>query len=312
MGGGRREGRSEATQEASLKPHRVVISSFAAALAMCAPANAGVIHIVRPGETLWSIASSNNFTTRSLAAANSMSEDAHIVIGSKLTIPTVSEAASALQNAGISTSGPGPMGSYAVRSGDTLTAIAARSGVALDAVAFMNGLDTKKPLLIGTVLKLPGNIAASGPAPTQREVPNAPPYPTPERVSGTQIGQIAAAHGVPASLAKAIGWQESGFNNDLVSSANARGVMQILPGTWSWINSNLAVAPLNDRSATDNVHAGVLYLGQLLHDTGGNIPQTVASYYQGLESVRRRGMLPDTQRYVDDVLSLRARFLASG
>jgi LysM repeat protein len=292
-----------------LKTHRIVISSFVAALAICAPANAGVIHIVQPGETLWSIASSNNFTTRSLAAANGMSEDAHIVIGSKITIPTVGEAASALQSSG---GGPGPLGSYVVRPGDTLSAIAARSGVTLDAVAFMNGLDTKKPLLIGTVLKLPGNIAASGPAPTQRNVPNAPPYPTPERVSGTQIGQIAAAHGVPASLAKAIGWQESGFNNNLVSSANARGVMQILPGTWSWINTNLTPTPLNARSASDNVHAGVLYLGQLLHDTGGNIPQAVAAYYQGLGSVRERGMLPDTQKYVNDVLSLRARFLASG
>jgi LysM repeat protein len=299
-----------------LKPHRVFISSFVAALAICAPASAGVIHIVQPGETLWSIASSNNFTTRSLAAANGMSENANIVIGSKITIPTISEAASALQNAGISTgtgsAGPGPMGSYVVRPGDTLTAIAARSGVGLNAVAFMNGLDPKKPLLIGTVLKLPGTIAASGPAPTQREVPNAPPYPTPERVSGTQIGQIAAAHGVPASLAKAIGWQESGFNNNLVSSANARGVMQILPGTWSWINSNLAMSPLNASSAADNVHAGVLYLGQLLHDTGGNIPKAVAAYYQGLGSVRERGMLPDTRRYVDDVLALRARFLATG
>jgi soluble lytic murein transglycosylase-like protein len=297
-----------------LRPHRVLISSFVAALAICAPASAGVIHIVQPGETLWSIASSNNFTTRSLAAANGMSENANVVIGSKITIPTVSEAAAALQNAGVTTAGggPGPLGSYVVRPGDTLSAIAARSGVTLDAVAFMNGLDPKEPLLIGTVLKLPGNIAASGPAPAAREVPNAPPYPTPERVSGSEIGQIAAAHNVPASLAKAIGWQESGFNNDLVSSANARGVMQILPGTWSWINSNLAMSPLNDRSAADNVHAGVLYLGQLLHDTGGNIPQAVAAYYQGLGSVREQGMLPDTRRYVDDVLALRARFLAGG
>jgi len=297
-----------------LKPHRLVISSFVAALAICAPANAGVIHIVQPGETLWSIANSNNFTTRSLAAANGMSENANIVIGSKITIPTVSEAASALQSGGVSTGsgGPGPLGSYVVRPGDTLSAIAGRSGVAMSAVAFMNGIDPDKPLLIGTVLKLPGNIAASGPAPAQRQVPNAPPYPTPEHVSGTQIGQIAAAHGVPASLAKAIGWQESGFNNNLVSAANARGVMQILPGTWSWINSNLAMSPLNDRSAADNVHAGVLYLGQLLHDTGGNIPQAVAAYYQGLGSVRERGMLPDTQKYVNDVLALRARFLATG
>ena len=61
-------------------------------------------------------------------------------------------------------------------------------------------------------------------------------------MSAAQIGQVAAAHGVPASLAEAIAWQESGFNNNLVSDANARGVMQILPGTWSWINSNLALS----------------------------------------------------------------------
>ena len=298
-----------------MKPQRVLIPALLAALAFSAPASAGVTHVVQPGETLWSIATANNFTTRSLAAANGLPEDAHVIIGSKIQIPTVSEAASALQNAGVSTpsaGGPGPLGSYVVRPGDTLSAIAARSRVTLDAVAFMNGLDAKKPLLIGTVLKLPGNIASASPAPTQREVPNAPPYPTPERVSSWQIGQIAAANGVPASLAKAIGWQESGFNNSLVSSANARGVMQILPGTWSWINSNLTPTPLNSRSAQDNVHAGVLYLGQLLRDTGGNIPQAVASYYQGLGSVRERGMLPDTRKYVDDVLALRQRFLATG
>ena len=47
-------------------------------------------------------------------------------------------------------------------------------------------------------------------------------------------------------------------------------------------------------------------------DTGGDIPEAVAAYYQGLGSVRDRGMLPDTQKYVNDVLALRARFLASG
>jgi N-acetylmuramoyl-L-alanine amidase len=300
-----------------LKPYRIFIVSLVAALAICASASAGTPHIVKPGETLWSIASANNFTTRSLVAANGLSENSQVVLGSTIQIPTVAEAAAAMQKMGIGSGspasrsgGPGPLGSYVVRPGDTLSGIAARSGVTLDAVAFMNGLDPKEPLLTGTVLKLPtgANMASSGPAPTQREVPNAAPYPTPERVSAAQIGQIAAAHGVPASLAEAIGWQESGFNNNLVSDANARGVMQILPGTWSWINSNLALSALNSSSAQDNVHAGVLYLGQLLRDTGGSIRQTVAAYYQGLESVRQTGMLPDTRAYVDDVLALRARF----
>jgi hypothetical protein len=34
----------------------------------------------------------------------------------------------------------------------------------------------------------------------------------------------------------------------------------------------------------------------------------VAAYYQGLESVRQRGMLPDTRQYVNSVMALRSRF----
>jgi N-acetylmuramoyl-L-alanine amidase len=241
-----------------------------------------------------------------------------VVLGSQIKIPSVSEAAAALSSgtplsssgSTSTSSGAPPAGAYTVRPGDTLSSIAGRSGVPMIAVANMNGVDPARPLLIGTVLKLPtgAQVTSSTPAPSNTVVPNAPPYPTAERVSSTTISEIAAAHGVPASLASAIGWQESGFNNDLVSSANARGVMQILPGTWSWINSNLAVSPLNASSAADNVHAGVLYLGQLLRDTGYNVPETIASYYQGLDSVRREGMLPATREYVNSVMALRSRF----
>jgi N-acetylmuramoyl-L-alanine amidase len=291
---------------------RLLLASAIGALAACAPANAAVLHTVQPGETLWSIAAANGFSTHALAAANGLSDTSNVILGSQIKIPSESEAATAIQTgqAVSSSSGAPPLGAYTVRPGDSLSSIAARSGVSMQAVANMNGVDPSSPLLIGTVLKLPtgAQISTSTPAPSNTVVPNAPPYPTPERVSSTTISEIAAAHGVPASLAEAIGWQESGFNNDLVSPANARGVMQILPGTWSWINSNLTPTPLNSSSASDNVHAGVLYLGQLLRDTGYNVPETIAAYYQGLESVRQRGMLPDTQQYVNSVLALKSRF----
>jgi LysM repeat protein len=295
---------------------RLLLASAIGALAVAAPANAAVIHTVQPGETLWSIAAANGFTTRALAAANGLSEDSQVVLGTPIKIPSVAEAAAALGGAPVastassSSSGAPPAGAYTVRPGDTLSSIAARSGMPMIAVANMNGVDPSRPLLIGTVLKLPtgASIPTSTPAPSNTVVPNAPPYPTPERVSSSTISEIAAANGVPASLASAIGWQESGFNNDMVSPANARGVMQILPGTWSWINSNLAPVALNASSASDNVHAGVLYLGQLLKDTGGNIPETIAAYYQGLDSVRKQGMLPATQEYVNSVMALRSRF----
>ncbi len=283
-----------------------------AALAACSPASASVPHTVQPGETLWSIAAANNFTTDSLAAANGLSPDANVVLGSTIQIPTEGEAAAALGGGTSSSPGSGapePLGGYTVQPGDTLTAIAGRSGISVQQLAWMNGLDPHQPLLYGTALKLPtgapgaGNTTSSPP----QHVPQAAPYPTPGRTNSSEISSIASQHGVPGSLASAIAWQESGFNNGMVSSANARGVMQVMPGTWQWVEQNLS-GPLDPTSPQDNVKAGSLYLGELLKDTGGDERMAVAAYYQGLESVRRQGMLPETQRYVDNVMALRARF----
>ena len=110
------------------------------------------------------------------------------------------------------------------------------------------------------------------------------------------------------SLAAAIAWQESGFNNGMVSSANARGVMQVMPGTWDYVEQNLAGRKLDTGSATDNVHAGVLYLQHLLEETGGDENAAIAGYYQGLGSVQSRGLFDDTQKYVANVQALRSRF----
>src|ERR1700710_2364302 len=60
------------------------------------PASAAVSHTVQPGETLWSIAAAHNLTTRTVAAFNGLSEDAQVVLGSTVNVPTVVEGASAL------------------------------------------------------------------------------------------------------------------------------------------------------------------------------------------------------------------------
>src|SRR6202035_2041993 len=98
------------------------------------------------------------------------------------------------------------------------------------------------------------------------------------------------------------------FNNAEVSPTGAVGVMQIEPGTWSWIQANLAAGQLAPASAHDNVLGGVLLLHQLLADTGGDPALTAAGYYQGLASVRQSGIFPSTQQYVNDVLALRGQF----
>jgi soluble lytic murein transglycosylase-like protein len=313
-------------------------------LLLLAPAQAGaaVSHTVQPGETLWSIAAANNLTTRTVAAFNGLSEDSQVVLGATVNVPTTVEGASALIAKGVQLQGVAPQaaaptsapaaatsvaapaassssagappaaGGYVVRAGDTLSGLAANAGVSLSQIAAANGLDPSAPLLTGTVLKLPSGSPAppraAQPAPTQRVVPAAAPEPTPSRLGAGDIQSVAAASGVPPSLAAAIGWQESGFNNGMVSSANARGVMQVMPGTWNFVENNLAGRSLDPNSATDNVRAGVLYLRHLLNETGGDESAAIAGYYQGLGSVRSRGMFDDTQRYVANVQALRSRF----
>ena len=288
-----------------------------AAWLLPATAQAYVAHTVAPGETLWQLAAMNNMTTRSFAAANGLSPDAQIISGTTIRIPSVAEAASALTTAApavssTTTAAPPAMGGYTIRPGDSLSAIAATARVPMSAIASMNGLDPNGILLSGTVIKLPtGSPAPAGasqPAPATTTVPQAAPYASSGRVSSSDIAAVASRNGVPASLASAIAWQESGFNNAMVSSANARGVMQVMPGTWSWVQANLARRQLNPSLPIDNVGAGVLYLGHLLQETGGDPALAAAGYYQGLSSVRSIGMLPETQRYVANVMALRSRF----
>jgi soluble lytic murein transglycosylase-like protein len=173
----------------------------------------------------------------------------------------------------------------------------------------MNGLTTSSWLYAGTALKLPtGAPLASQPSPTPTTAPAAAPTATPGRVTAGEINEVATRNGVPGSLAAAIAWQESGFNNAMVSSANARGVMQVMPGTWDWVQQNLAKRQLDPASPIDNVGAGVLYLGHMLQEAGGDPALAAAGYYQGMGSVRSVGLLPETERYVENVLALRSRF----
>jgi N-acetylmuramoyl-L-alanine amidase len=295
---------------------RRLAAGLALALTCAAPAQAGVPHTVEPGETLWSIAAASNLTTRTLAAANGLPEDAAVQVGRTITVPSVGEGAAALAGQGATTTpsnpagAPAPSGGYTVRPGDTLSGIAARAGVSPAAVAAMNGLSPTSQVVIGTALKLPAGTPGTetSSAPARAAAPAAAPQATPGRLGAAEVGQIAGQNGVPPSLAAAIAWQESGFNNGMVSSANARGVMQVMPGTWNWVQSNLAGRRLDPSSAADNVQAGSLYLRQLLRDAGGDPATAIAGYYQGQASVRDIGMLPETRRYVDNVMALRSRF----
>ncbi len=295
-------------------PRWTVAGGLTLALISAPTAGADVPHTVMEGESLWSIATANGMDPGTLAAANGLSPDSHVVLGSTVNIPVPGEASAGAPATGGATSSvaPPPAGAYTVQPGDTLTGIAAGGGVAPDQVAFMNGLDPNGHVIAGTVLKLPAGSTAPAvdpaAAPAETVVPDAAPQATGGSVSSTEVGQIASEHGVAPDLAAALAYQESGFNNNMVSSANARGVMQVMPGTWSWVEENLAGRTMDPSSPQENVRAGVMYLDQLIADAGGDEATAVAGYYQGASSVAGQGMFPETERYVANVMALRSRF----
>jgi LysM repeat protein len=262
---------------------------------------------VAPGDTLSAIAARQGVSLGSLAAVNGLKLDSWVIQGTTLKLPAPGSAPVAQAPA---QGAPEAMGAYKVRVGDTLSGLAAAARVPAAQMAYMNGLNPTAQLVAGTIIKLPTGAAINPttPAPARTIVPQAAPMASPGRLSAGQVGTLAAQSGAPSSLASAIAWQESGFNNAMISPANARGVMQVMPGTWSWVQSNLSRARLDPSSPTDNVKAGSLYLAHLLRETNGDPALAAAGYYQGLASVRRIGMLPETQRYVANVLALRGRF----
>jgi len=120
------------------------------------------------------------------------------------------------------------------------------------------------------------------------------------------IRRTAHQLGLDPALALAVAQQESGFQQSVVSGAGALGVMQVLPSTGRWLSREVVGRPLDLTRTRDNIIAGVALLRLLTR--AAPVPQAVAGYYQGLSSVRRNGMYPQTRQYVRSVLALRQRW----
>jgi N-acetylmuramoyl-L-alanine amidase len=300
-------------------PGTAPVAAGAGTAATTTPAPLGGYR-VRLGDSLSGIAAEHGVSLSTLASANGLNPEGVLVAGTSLRLPsaaasTGSASTTTAPATTTATTGSSGSGGHYVVPGDTLTGIAAANGITPASLAAANGLSPDAFVIAGTRLKIPAAApAAIVPATTGTAAPaaNVPAQGAaagaPGRLSASQIGSIAGANGAPASLATAIAWQESGFNNAMVSVANARGIMQVMPSTWSYVQNELGAGPLDPNSPADNVRAGSILLSRLLRDTGGDPATAVAAYYQGLGSVRRIGMLPETRRYVANVLALRQRF----
>lgn len=121
------------------------------------------------------------------------------------------------------------------------------------------------------------------------------------------LGRWARHYGVSPSLVRAVAWMESGFRWNVTSPAGAWGVMQVMPGTWRWVENALMGREV-PRTALGNIRVGIVYLRYLLREFAGGPRLALGAYYQGPAGVRRHGFFPETRVYVRTVLSLRRRF----
>ena len=91
-----------------------------------------------------------------------------------------------------------------------------------------------------------------------------------DRASSGMRSTTGRPYRVDSKLARAVAWMESGFQQDVVSSAGAIGVMQLLPETWEWVDAML-LGGSTPRTYDGNVRAGVRYLRWQLDQFDGDV-----------------------------------------
>ena len=113
------------------------------------------------------------------------------------------------------------------------------------------------------------------------------------------ISEASHTHGVSFSLLKALIKTESDFNPSAVSSAGARGLMQLMPEN---IKTLKIKNPFDPR---ENIMGGTQYLKQLIDRFNGKLPLALAAYNAGPGVVEKYQRIPpfkETENFVKQVM----------
>ena len=322
---------------------RIKVGGNAAAAAPSSPApkaatSGGSSHyVVKAGDTLSAIAGKHRISLATVFSLNGLNGRSVIHPGQKIKVG--GNAVSAAPSSPAPNAAPsGSSKKYVIKAGDTLSAIAAKHKVGVSALAAANGISLSTTIFPGRKLTIPGvSAASSGVTPL---APKAPSLPNGQQVPNTflhytypqavvndanrnkaallaapsptlaqtkeMVARTAASMGVDPALALAFALQESSFNHQSVSPANAIGTMQVIPAAGQWA-SDLVGRKLNLLDPQDNVTAGVAII-RALHRGAPNEDIAIAGYYQGQYSVSIHGLYADTVIYVAGIKEKRKLF----
>lgn len=115
-------------------------------------------YTVQSGDTLSGIANKFGTNYESLANLNNISNPNRIYVGQVLKLSANSNTASSAHQA---TTNATPAGSYSVKDGDSLSAIAARYGMSYETLARLNNISNPNRIYVGQVLKLSSGSTVS-------------------------------------------------------------------------------------------------------------------------------------------------------
>ena len=122
------------------------------------------------------------------------------------------------------------------------------------------------------------------------------------------ISEASQTHGVSFSLLKALIKTESDFNPRAVSSAGARGLMQLMP-------ENIKILKIkNPFDPRENIMGGTRYLKQLINRFNGKLPLALAAYNAGPGVVEKYQRIPpfqETENFVKQVMEYYSLFSKS-
>jgi soluble lytic murein transglycosylase len=107
---------------------------------------------------------------------------------------------------------------------------------------------------------------------------------------GYPIADLPPGGGAERPLVLAMTRQESAFDREAISSAGARGMMQLMPATARSVAKSLRMKYSSDRLLTDahyNIILGRRYLDGLIGDYSGSYVLAIAAYNAGPARVRQ-------------------------
>ena len=177
-----------------------------------------------------------------------------------------------------------------------------QSGQRLHVTGYQLLGDTYRVQMNGGFVELPAaNVTTIEP---EDVFTSAPPVEAAKAPFRDLIEGAAARYSVDADLITSVIAAESNFDPKAISRRNARGLMQLLPGT----AARLGVQNIFD--PRENIDAGTRYLRDLLLLYKNDLALTLAAYNAGPQRVRQYGRVPpfaETRSYVQRVRSAYAK-----